>query len=157
MSILKLKKVVIILDEFKNNTNCDDRLYELLRDTLEQQKEIVKSYGEAMSKYSSSMDETMLLLDNRCEKESKEKLETMKHMSTEHKWTVVITSAIVSLSFVILAIAYLLIYFFSPSDITATASSTAISSSVSSSKDDNENCTSNGNIKIDTGGETNAK
>ena len=149
--------MVIILDEFKNNTNCDDRLYELLRDTLEQQKEIVKSYGEAMSKYSSSMDETMLLLDNRCEKESKEKLETMRHMSTEHKWTVVITSAIVSLSFVILASVYLMVYFLGDWQVVATAESSAISNSVSSSTNENGNCTSNGNIKIDTGGETNAK
>ena len=157
MSILKLKKVVIILDEFKNNINCDDRLYELLKDTLDQQKEILKSNNETLSKYCASMDETMLLMDGRIEKESKEKLDTMKHMSTENKWTVVITCGIVSLSFVILAIAYLLIYFFSPSDITATANSTSISSSVSSSKDNNGSYASDKNVKIDTGGEANAK
>lgn len=142
----------MLLDEINKST--DDRLYELLRDTLEQQKEIVKSYGESMSKYCSSMDETMLLLDNRCEKESKEKLETMRHMSTEHRWTVIITSAIVSVSFVVLGIAFLLIYFLGDwnSCISVTSEANAISSSVSSSNDINGNYMSDEDVELDTSG-----
>ena len=148
MSILKLKKVVIILDEFKNNLNCDDRLYELLKDTLDQQKEILKSNNETLSKYCASMDETLLLMDGRIEKESKEKLDTMKHMSTENKWTVVITCGIVCFSFVLLASIYLFVYFLGDWEASSTSTSISSSTAMTSTNKDVQN-----NGIVDSGGD----
>ena len=141
MSILKLKKVVIILDEFKNNINCDDRLYELLKNAMDNQAESIKEITNIVEKVENMNTEAMLTID-----ESNKRMQETFNTGNKN-WRIAFQTLIISICILILG--SLAIYFMTPFQAYAKAESTAISNSSSKSTDNNKTESHSNNKNID--------
>ena len=122
MSILKLKKVVIILDE---------KMYELFKNAMDNQAESIKEITKIVEKVENMNTEAMLTID-----EANKRMQETFNTGNKN-WRIAFQTLIISICILILG--SLAIYFTTPFQASATAESTAISTSSSKSTDNNKN------------------